>query len=160
MLLAAVCSLLALGAAALPAPQTGAKPPASVSTLYTFPTGTAVENSVILSNGSLIVSLVTEPSIYRLEVQKGAPPATLAYRFNDRRGCTGVTQPSVDTLAVVAGNTSTDGAPRGDQWAVFLLKLNTGKPATLLKKFEFPQAVLLNGLVSAPNRSRAIRVCH
>ena len=139
-------ALLTLGITALAAPQ-AAKPAPAVDIIYQFPTGTAVENSAILPNGSLIVSLVTEASLYRFDVQKPNPTPYLAYQFANRNACTGLAQPAPDVLAAVAGVRDPSGAPDGTRWAVLLLKLRDGKPATLLKMFKFPQARLLNGMV-------------
>ena len=123
----------------------------SLEVLYQFPDGAWVENSVLLPNGTLLVSLLTAPAIYRYDTTKPGAEAVLAYSFEEYKGLLGLTQPSPTTLAVVAGNVTLDTLDRASDWAVLLLDLHDQKPATVRKTFPVPGARLLNGLTPAPH---------
>ena len=110
MYITTVCALFALGpsvfASSFPEGLISAASPVAVDVLYAIPKPSAAENSVFLNNGSLIVSLASEPSIYRLDVTKPNPQAVLAYAFPGRTAASSITKPSPDTLTVLAGNRS------------------------------------------------------
>ena len=141
--LAAFC----LHAIALAAP---APSPPIVDVVYQFPNGSWCENAAFLKDGTFVFGLLTEPTLYRLDVDKPAPTPVPVIRFPGRTAVNGIVQTGSETLAVVAGVASPDTLTSTSHWAVFLVDLPKNKPAAIRRTFEFPTAPYLNGMTGVP----------
>ena len=126
--------------------------PGSIESLYQFPSNiTFVENQQILRNGSLVVSLFSEPSLYILDLARPKSTPKLSYKFADGTGVPGLAQPSPDTLAAAVGDTSPSELTNSTNWKVVLLALADHAPATVRRTFPVPGAKLLNGMTTLPH---------
>ena len=123
-----------------------------IEVLHEFPNNTWIENGAILPNGSIIVSSISEPSLFLLDPAKPKTVPILVHSFPDRTGLLGLAQPSPNTLAIVAGNISLDDLNDSRNWAVILLDLCDGQPASVRATYPFPEARLLNGATTVPHR--------
>lgn len=120
--------------------------------LYRFPTGTRIQNLVVLGNGSLLLTLLTEPSLYRFDPKSSKAPV-LVHRFPHQTSLLGVTQlNNKKTVALIAGNLTGSiyknnaGVPKS--FFVFLLDLSS---ARIIACFPIRQASLLVGITALPN---------
>ena len=123
-------------------------PRATSTELYRFPNGTSINNLYVLPNESVLLTLFTEPSLYRLDYKSSEP--VLVHRFPGYTSLFGVTQLNSTTVAVIAGNVTfgvksifgqgRSGVP--GSFAVFLLSLS----GRVLASFSIPNAGILLAL--------------
>ncbi|KAF4626299.1 hypothetical protein G7Y89_g11861 [Cudoniella acicularis] len=124
----------------------------TVDVLHQFPNGTRLENLVVLSNGSIIVSAISEGSLYLIDPESSNSPPVLVQHIPYHTAVLGLALPLPDTLAVIAGNFSTEtGAIMNGSWAVFLLDLSDTSPPRIIDEFPVPGAQLLNGMTTVPS---------
>lgn len=122
----------------------------SLLELYRFPNGTQIENILVLRNGSLLLTLLTEPSLYLLNPKSSNAPV-LVQRFYHQTSLLGITQLNQSTVAVIAGNLtgstyeSNAGVP--GSFFIFLLAL-LGR---IVASFPIPEASLLESITALPD---------
>lgn len=131
-----------------------ANPPA-VEELYRFPNGTRIANVLVLRNGSLLLTLITEPSLYRFDPNSKEAPV-LVRRFPGHTSLLGIAQlqGNGNPIAVIAGNLTqftyaNDYGTEGvlGSFSIFLLS-----PSGQIKSsFLIPQASFLAGLTVLPD---------
>ena len=96
-----------------------------VEILHQFPNGTRAENLCVLGNGSLLVTLLTEPSAYLVDPTSASANTVLAQSIPSHTSLLGITHVSRDTVAIIAGNISTATlATVPGSFAIHLLVLN------------------------------------
>ena len=121
-----------------------------VEELYRFPNGTHVENILVLKNGSLLLTLSTEPSLYLLDPESPGAPV-LVQHFPHKTSLLGIAQLNPSTVAVIAGNLTgslyEDNAGVPGSFSVFLLALS----GQVVASIPVPQASLLQGMTSPPD---------
>ena len=123
----------------------------SIEPIYQFPNGTFVENSVMLPNGTLLVSQITMgPIITGFDTKRPQSVPKLAYRFPGREAVFGLAQPTPGLLAAVVGNITLGQPQTGRNWAIAVLALADGRPAVLRKTIPVPQGRNLNGMTALP----------
>lgn len=127
-----------------------------VQELHQFRNETSIDNILVLSNGSLLLTLLTEPSLYRFDPEKPSEKPVLVHRFPHRTSLRGVTQLNQTTVAIIAGNLTGSiyqknaGVP--GSFAVFLLDLS----GRIVACFPIRKASLLNGLTALPGSSHLL----
>lgn len=122
-----------------------------VQELYRFPNQTRVENICVLHNGSLLFTLLSEPSVYLLDPKFPNPPV-LVQHIPARTSVQGIVQLDPDTVAVIAGNLSAytlDSTP--GSYSVFLLALSRQRPPRIVSSFPIPGGNLLDGMTTLPH---------
>lgn len=121
-----------------------------VRELYRFPNGTRIENVLVLRNGSLLLTISTEPSLYLLD-PKSANAPTLVQRFPHQTSLLGIAQLNQSTIAVIAGNLTgplyEDNAGVPGSFSIFLLALS----GRIVASFPIPGASLLESITTIPN---------
>lgn len=122
-----------------------------VKQLYRFPNGTSIEDVLVLRNGSLLLALITEPSLYRLDLKSSSAPV-LVKRFSAQTSLLGIAQLNKTTVAVIAGNTTSSEeniyppAVPGS-FVVYLLHV-CGK---IVASFPIPEASRLESITTLPD---------
>lgn len=121
-----------------------------VQELHRFPNGTRVENICVLHNGSLLFTVLTEPSLYLLDPESPSAPV-LVQSIPAHTSVLGIAQLDPHTVAVVAGNLSgyTLDSTLGS-YSVFLLALSNWRPPRIVASFAIPGSSLLDGLTTLP----------
>lgn len=123
--------------------------------LYRFPNGTIVENLLVLrNNGSLLLTLSTEASLYRVDPKSySTKTPVLVRRFPCRTSLLGIAQLNSSTIAVIAGNLTRSlyennpGVP--GSFSIFLLALS----GRIVAEFSIPEASLLESLTALSDSS-------
>ena len=143
------CILLASSLLSLAAPVA---PNAAIELLHEFSKDTFVENGVLLPNGSLIVSLLTEPTLYLLDPHRPRSPPRVFARLPGFNATVGLALPHPDTLAVTVGNILASNPAAGHNWAVVLLDLPHAGPPVVRATFPFPRGpALLDSVTPLPH---------
>ena len=127
-----------------------------VQELYRFPKGTGISNVLVLRNESLLLTLFTEPSLYRLDPKASKP--VLVHRFPGRTSLFGIAQVNQYQIALIAGNLGSDNGSveiysneQGSS-SVFLLSLS----GRILKSFPIPEAGALRSITTLPKTPQYI----
>lgn len=134
--------------------HTTAQGPPGVQQLYQFPNGTRIQDVLVLRNESLLLTLLTEPSLYRLDNNSKTP--VLVRRFPHRTSLLGIAQlpGHRTTIAVIAGSLTeaslTTGADIKGVPGSFSIILLSEK-GDIIATFRIPQASTLRGLTSLPD---------
>ena len=126
----------------------------AISTLWTFPNGTWIENIQVLKNGSLLVSSISQPHIWMMDPTIANSNPQVAYTFENATSALGMTEIAPNIIAIAAGNLSsaTLKAVPGS-FAVYIFDfspLQSSGP-TLLAKHPVSGSGLLNGMTTLPN---------
>lgn len=128
--------------------------PSAVDELYRFPFGTSIASVIVLNNGSLFFTLLTEPSLYRLDPYLKKKPV-LVRSFPGHTSLLGIAQlqQKRTPIAVIAGNLSEISSPTDFRFAgvvgtfsIFLLDPSGGIEAS----YPIPKASLGTGLTALP----------
>lgn len=114
---------------------------------------TWIENlAVRSSNGNILYSLITEPSVWQLEDPLGDANGKLLYEFPEATSCLGITEIGQDVFAVVVGNLSLT-TITGTQGSYSLWKVDfndeqgKGNASPAVSKItDIPEAIFLNGI--------------
>lgn len=119
-----------------------------IQELYRFSNETGIANILVLRNESLLLSLFTEPSLYRLDPKSSKP--VLVQRFPGRTSLFGIEQINQYQLAVIAGkqinkNYDINLAVPGS-FSVFLLSLR----GRILRSFSVLEASSLRSITTLP----------
>jgi len=113
------------------------------TTLFEFPNPTWLENFVVRSNGELVITLLTEPSIYLFDpISQSAP--TKLFTLSGYVGLLGIVEATPDVFYFVAGNL-TNGITVPGTYSLFKFDLHTSAPLPI-KVIDMPKASFLNGL--------------
>lgn len=127
-----------------------------VQELYRFPKGTGISHVLVLRNESLLLTLFTEPSLYRLDPKASKP--VLVHRFPGRTSLFGIAQVNQDQIALIAGNlVNSEGSVEifsnePGSSSVFLLSLS----GRILKSFPVPEAGALISITTLPKTPQYI----
>lgn len=126
----------------------------AVEQLYAFPKGTRIENLLILRNGSLLLTLFTEPSLYRFDPNSGKVPV-LVRRFSGQISLLGIAQlqGKSSNIAVIAGNLikqtlSSDGDITDVSGSFSIILLS--ESGRIVTSFLISEARFLEGLTILP----------
>ena len=122
-----------------------------VEVLHQFANGTRAENLCVLGNGSLLVTLLTEPSVYLVHTTSTSANTIFVQSIPSHTSLLGITHVSPDTVAIIAGNISvaTLEAVSGS-FAIYLLALSEESHAYIRTSFAIPDAEFLSGMAMAP----------
>ena len=120
--------------------------PSAVQLVYEFPdSATKLENLAARSNGDILLTAVSKPSVYYLEPQRRNRPPQLLYQFPNATGMTGIVETTPDVFAVVAGNWSTATlTPTPGSFSVWTIDFNSPRQPTVKKIASMPGAGGLN----------------
>lgn len=83
-----------------------ASPDGRIAEVYRFKDQTKLENIAVRSNGQLVLTAVSDPSVYLLDPSKRNFKPELIYHFPRATSMTGVVETASDVFVVVAGNWS------------------------------------------------------
>ena len=123
----------------------------TVEILHQFANGTRVENLRLLHNGFLLVTLLTEPSVYLVDTISTSANTILALSIPSHTSLLGITHVSHDTVAIIAGNISAATLETVlGSFAIYLLGLREESHAYIRTSFAIPDAEFLNGMAMAP----------
>lgn len=123
-----------------------------VEKLYAFPNGTRVDSFIVLPDDSLLLTLSTEPSLYRFDFKTSKKPE-LVRKYPGKTALLGIAQINSSTIALVAGGATgsyidqNEGAP--GTFAIYLVSLS----GEIKASFPISQAYLLKGLTTLPQSS-------
>lgn len=126
-----------------------------VEELYRFPDGTSLENILVLQNGSLLLTLSSEPSLYRLDPESPDPPV-LVQCFPEKTSLLGIAFLNSSTVAVIGGNLTgslygnNPGVP--GSFSVFLIALS----GQVVASWPVAKASLLRGITALPDSSPGV----
>lgn len=122
-----------------------------VEELYRFPNGTRAENLLVLRNGSILLTLASEPSLYRYDPKSPKKPPVFVNSVPGKTSLFDITQLDKNTVAVTAGNISGplySGYPNvSGTYSVVLFSLS----GRLVRSFPIPQAGFLRGITTLPD---------
>lgn len=118
--------------------------------LYQFPNDTLhhIENLAVRNNSNLLLTMITEPTIYSLDVSQRNPSAELVYQFPNATSLTGIAQVLPDVFAIAVGNYSVQtrtGIP--GSFSVWSLDFNYPSPRARMIA-SIPEASALNGMTT------------
>ncbi|KAK3360969.1 hypothetical protein B0T24DRAFT_539996 [Lasiosphaeria ovina] len=121
LILAALSAALALPAAAADATTSALAP---VSTVYSFPNGSFVENLAVRSNGEILVTRTTSAELVLVDPRRPGC-AAVVYNFTAAglSGMTGITEYAPDVFAVLAGDYHFGKSVGVGSWTVFSVDL-------------------------------------
>ena len=128
-----------------------------VQELYRFPRGTGISNVLVLRNESLLFTLFTEPSLYRLDPKSSKSKPVLVHRFPGYTSLFDIAQVNKYEIALIAGNVI-DGTVRDfdssvpGSFSVFLLSLS----GQILKSFSVPEAGSFQSITTLPQSPQYI----
>lgn len=123
----------------------------TVEVLHQFANGTRAENLCVLRNGDLLVTLLTEPSVYLVDTTSASPNTVLALSIPSHSSLLGITHVSRDTVAIIGGNISAATLETiSGSFAIYLLALSEERHAQIRASFAIPGAKFLNGMATAP----------
>ncbi|KAH8586850.1 hypothetical protein B0O99DRAFT_602172 [Bisporella sp. PMI_857] len=94
--------LSSLFLALLPSVHSAALNP-GIRNVFTFPINTFVENIAIRSNGNLLVTSPSVPTLFSVDPLAPSPNASVIVRFPEGTGPWGITESSPDTFIIVTG---------------------------------------------------------
>jgi hypothetical protein len=120
-------------------------------TIYEFPNETWIENIAVRSNSSLLLNLLSTPTLYELDPFHPTPgSAQLLHTFPSATGLAGIAEIKPDVFAVLAGNWSLETfSTTPGSWSVWQVDFRTpdnkGLPA-VSKIADLTQASFLNGM--------------
>lgn len=144
------------------APQTSKASSASsrapIAEVYRFQDQTKLENLATRSNGQLVLTAVSDPSVYLLDPSKHNSKPQLIYRFPRATSMTGVVETASDVFVVVAGNwsvTSFEGIP--GSFEVWSIDFNTRQP-TVKSITTMPATAGLNGITNCHNSETTVLI--
>jgi hypothetical protein len=124
---------------------------ASVSSVYTFPLGTWIENLAVRSNGLILASSASAPQIWQVDPDK-PDRANLIATLPNHLASSGVTEVEPDIFYVGANNFSLNPpSVKPNASAVYRLDLSTydqSAPITPIIVADFPVSGLLNGFIT------------
>ncbi|TPX12638.1 uncharacterized protein E0L32_000815 [Thyridium curvatum] len=105
-------------------PSTPAGLPLPVSTVYSFPKGSFVENLAVRSNGEILVTRTTSAELVLLDPQRPGC-AVPVYNFTKAglSGMTGITEYAPDVFAVLAGDYHFGKSVGVGSWTLFSLDM-------------------------------------
>ena len=123
--------------------------------LHQFPNGTWVENLTTLSNGKIIVTLLSNASLVLLDPQRPSSKPLTIYHASTHTALLGIAQPSPSTLAVVYGNLSaTTQKSVPGTFGIELLNLFADGTVSPAAAYPIPDASMLDGLTALPHSDR------
>ena len=137
--------------------QTAASPtrPLKPRLLHQFPNGTWIENISTLSNGKILVTLLSNASLVLLDPYRPSSEPITVYHASAHTALLGITQPSPSTLAVVYGNLSaTTQKSVPGTFGIELLSLFADGTVSPVTAYPIPDASMLDGLTSLPYSDR------
>lgn len=160
----AVCELLALAASpAVASPSIHRSRHVESSLLPNrviaqFPAGTWIENLAVRPNGNLLLtSFMPDATLYEVsDLDCPSPTVTRLFTVDTITSFLGITETSTDVFAIAGGNFSeTTGGVKGTAglWAV---DFTHGKPSHPKLITSLPNAVLLNGATTVPQKSHLV----
>ncbi|KIK61515.1 hypothetical protein GYMLUDRAFT_584727 [Collybiopsis luxurians FD-317 M1] len=123
----------------------------TVETVYTFSSGTIMENLAIRSNGQILGTIITAPNLYLFDPQVNSS-ATLVHSFDAYQVIFGIAELDTDQFYVVTGNASvaslTSEKGSWSAWKVdmSLFDNSSSSDEFITKVIDFPDALLLNGI--------------
>ena len=125
--------------------------PLPVSTVVSYGLGAWVENFGVRASGKLLTVENTSPILRQVNPLDNTAPVTV-YTF-PVTSLLGITETRLDVFYVVAGNVSaTTLAPIKGSFSVWEVDMGafdaTGKPSTVRKVADFPDATLLDGMTT------------
>jgi hypothetical protein len=131
---------------ALPQPRS-TSPSNAVRTIYEFPNETWIENIAIRSNGNLLLTLISTPSLYELNPFDPSSKAQLLHSFPSSTSLLGISEIQPDIFAVIAGNWSTTTfTTTNGSYSVWKVDLNPNAKVKIDKIAEIREASFLNGM--------------
>ncbi|KAF4628874.1 hypothetical protein G7Y89_g9272 [Cudoniella acicularis] len=120
--------------------------------LCEFPNVTWIENIAVRSNGLLLVTLFTSPSLYQIDPFQANPVPTLVASFPSALGILGIAEIEKDVFAITKGNFSRfTGLVTPKSWSVWKADFraqentDTGGAVVVSKIADLPEAMFLNG---------------
>ena len=117
----------------------------AVRLVYQFDEKTTLENLEPRSNGQLVITVSSQPTIYGIDPSKQGQPPSPLYHFPNASSTTGIAEIAPDVFAVVLGNWSTvtyQAIP--GTFHVWSVDLTTSKPTAKIIA-SMPEAAALNG---------------
>jgi hypothetical protein len=123
-------------------------------TLYNFPTEPWAENLAIRRNGHLLTTMLRTGSLYNLNTNSIFRHAEHLYTFPSVDAALGITEVYPDVFAVAVNNITADEvgiARTSSVWKVDFTSSGHQKGPKIEKIVDFPDAVLLNGMVALPS---------
>lgn len=119
--------------------------PSAVRTVYQFPNETWIENIAVRPNGNLLVTLIFEPELWKID--PGTGTGQLVHRFNSVTSVFGIAEASPDIFAVAVGNWSYTSQVQAGTWSIWTLDLNSDS-IEVSKVTDLPQAHYLEGMTA------------
>jgi hypothetical protein len=119
----------------------------SFQTLYTFPSSAWIENLVIHSPSTIILSqFIPNGALYTFDPLAPSPSPLLIHAFSNSTNLVGITEYAPSSYAFISVDyNATSGAPEQGSQALWMLDL-TNSPPQVQKLIDLPNAGFLNGL--------------
>lgn len=131
---------------------------APVSEVYQFQDQTRLENLATRSNGQLVLTAISDPSVYLLDPSKRNSKPQLVHQFPRATSMSGVVETAPDVFVVVAGNwslTSFEGVI--GSFEVWSIDFNTKEP-TISSVAVMPGAAGLNGITNCHDSTTVVLI--
>ena len=112
--------------------------------IYQFKTKIALENFNPRSNGQLVITTPSEPSVYGLDPSEPSQPPKLLYQFPNALSTLGIAEIAHDVFAVVVGNFSSPESGVPGSFSIWSIDLTTATPTADIIA-SMPEAGGLNG---------------
>lgn len=148
---AATCFSPAAGASG------GAQPP--IRNIHTFPKNTFIENIAVRSNGNLLVTSMSVPTLFTINPSLSNPDASVLHTFPNATGISGIAETAPDVFALVTGIwdlANTRAEPGSLAIWTFDLRRNPDAPLDIHRSppallARIPDSTILNGLAPHPS---------
>lgn len=138
--------------------------PAPVSTIYSFPNGSFVENLAVRANGEILVTRTTSAELMLVDPQRpGCAAAVHNFTSDGLSGMTGITEYEPDVFAVLAGDYHFGVSVGAGSWTLYSVDMRGvrlseagcdalagGNLPRVQKVALVEESQLLNGLARAP----------
>ena len=115
--------------------------------IYQFKTKIALENLALRSNGQLVITAASEPSVYGLDPSERSQPPKLLYQFPNASSALGIAEIAHDVFAVVVGNFSSPASAVPGSFSIWSIDLTTSTPTAEIIA-SIPEAAGLNGVTT------------
>jgi hypothetical protein len=143
-----LCFIFALIHTYLAAPSL-ARSSSCLKTLYTFSSGTWIENLAIHSPSTILLSqLIPNGALYTFDPLAPLPSPSLIHAFSNTTNLLGITQYGSSSYAFISLDYNlTSGVPLPGSQALWALNL-ASSPPEVTKLLDLPKAGLLNGIAT------------
>lgn len=143
--------MLAMGMAAMS--SLGAT--ATTRQLWNFTSYVDIENTHLRPNGQVLMTTLTNASLFSLDPTSSSPTAELVASFAPSTALTGITSVGNDKFAVVGG---VRGSYMYTNETVYTCDFSTGSEPAIKVVATLPDAVMLNGMDSLPQNPSVVLI--